>query len=58
MSYDPFARGDAPVGVRTIELRDAMREGRQVSIEVWYPVLESDLARTFAGRGIGLEVAA
>ncbi len=35
-SYDPFARGQYPVGVRTSELRDAAR-GRVYAAEVWYP---------------------
>jgi dienelactone hydrolase len=35
MSYDPFARGPAPVGVKTISLRDA--EGRPLVTEIWYP---------------------
>ncbi len=33
--YDPFSRGSAPAGVKTIELRDAL--GRQLVTEVWYP---------------------
>jgi hypothetical protein len=36
VSYDPFARGEAAVGVRTIELSDARREDRRVPVEVWY----------------------
>lgn len=36
MSYDPFARGPHPVGVRTVELDDAARN-RRVPLEIWYP---------------------
>jgi dienelactone hydrolase len=35
-SYDPFARGAYPVGVRTIEARDAAH-GRVFPCEIWYP---------------------
>ena len=38
MTYDPFARGTFPVGVRTIELRD--HERRPLVTEVWYPAGE------------------
>jgi dienelactone hydrolase len=34
--YDPFIRGAAPVGVRSIELRGT-RAGEVFTIEVWYP---------------------
>ena len=37
MTYDPFARGSAPVGVRTLELRDGSRGGRRITVEIWYP---------------------
>jgi dienelactone hydrolase len=37
MSYDPFARGAAPVGVRTTELRDPTRGDRTLPLELWYP---------------------
>jgi predicted dienelactone hydrolase len=36
MSYDPFRRGEHPVGVRTVQLEDAAR-GRRLVAEVWYP---------------------
>lgn len=36
MAYDPFARGPHPVGVRTVELRDAARD-RALTAEIWYP---------------------
>ncbi len=34
--YDPFARGPCPVGIRTIQARDAGRD-RSFSCEIWYP---------------------
>jgi len=37
MSILPPQRGNAPVGVRTLELRDETREGRTLPVEVWYP---------------------
>jgi dienelactone hydrolase len=37
MSYDPFSRGAAPVGVRSSELVDAARGGRRLALELWYP---------------------
>jgi dienelactone hydrolase len=37
MAYDPFSRGSAPVGVRSIELEDPTRGGRRLSLELWYP---------------------
>jgi predicted dienelactone hydrolase len=37
MTYDPFARGPHPVGVRTIALRDPARAERPLPTEVWYP---------------------
>jgi predicted dienelactone hydrolase len=36
MTYDPFRRGDHPVGVRTVTLDDAAR-GHRLVAEVWYP---------------------
>lgn len=41
MSYDPFARGPVPVGVRTIELCDASRGDRKLTVELWYPATEA-----------------
>lgn len=35
--YDPFLRGGHPVGVRTVTLADAAREGRALPVEIWYP---------------------
>ncbi|HVP31628.1 MAG TPA: dienelactone hydrolase family protein [Myxococcota bacterium] len=40
MSYDPFARGPHPVGVRSFEPTDAAR-GRTLPLEVWYPAAEA-----------------
>jgi dienelactone hydrolase len=37
MDYDPFVRGAFPVGVRSGNLADAARDGRQLPFEVWYP---------------------
>ena len=37
MAYDPFSRGSAPVGVRSIELTDEARGGRRLPLELWYP---------------------
>ncbi len=34
--YDPFVRGRFPVGVRTIEARDTVRD-RLFPCEIWYP---------------------
>jgi dienelactone hydrolase len=41
MSYDSFARGPAPVGVRTIELHDESRGGRTLTVELWYPAMDA-----------------
>jgi dienelactone hydrolase len=41
ISYNPFKRGAAPVGVRTIELRDESRGGRTLTVELWYPATEA-----------------
>ncbi len=38
--YDPFARGPFPVGVRTIQIRDAARN-RLFPCEIWYPTTPS-----------------
>jgi predicted dienelactone hydrolase len=40
MTYDPFARGASPVGVRTIELRDSERGNQPLTVEIWYPAAE------------------
>jgi len=36
MSYDPFQRGQFPVGARTVTLHDRAR-GRRLTAELWYP---------------------
>lgn len=40
MSYNPFIRGEFPVGVRTVEITDVTRDGRTFPLEVWYPAAE------------------
>lgn len=37
MKYDPFNRGEYPVGVRTIELINEPLTGRNIMVEMWYP---------------------
>ena len=37
MTYDPFAQGPFPVGMRGGEVSDAARPGRALPYEVWYP---------------------
>lgn len=39
-TYDPFARGLHPVGVRSETWRDAAR-GRSLDVEIWYPALDA-----------------
>ena len=41
MTYDPFARGQYPVGVVTVQLDDRDRAGRPLEIEIWYPAAPS-----------------
>lgn len=48
MQYDPFNRGSAPVGVRTIVLRDEARSGRTLEVELWYPAAESHRGQDLA----------
>lgn len=38
-SYDPFARGAFPVGVRSEEWHDAARD-RTLPVEIWYPAAD------------------
>jgi len=45
MSYDPFSRGAAPVGVHTCELVDGARAGRRLALEVWYPAAAAQRGR-------------
>jgi predicted dienelactone hydrolase len=40
VSYNPFNRGPAPVGVRTVTATDASRGRRTLTIEIWYPATE------------------
>ena len=40
MTYDPFARGQHPVGVRSSTLQDASRKGRSMELELWYPAAD------------------
>jgi dienelactone hydrolase len=47
--YDPFIRGPFPVGVRTIEARDKVRD-RLFTCEIWYPA-----AAQHAGQDIAPE---
>lgn len=42
MTYDPFIRGNYPVGVRTIETATEPRSGRKMPVEVWYPAAEAN----------------
>lgn len=44
MSYDPFARGSHPVGVVTLNSKDALRE-RELPLEIWYPADPSQHGR-------------
>ncbi|HEX5657971.1 MAG TPA: hypothetical protein VFX59_12285 [Polyangiales bacterium] len=37
MKYDPFARGQYPVGVRSLVSRDAEHGDRELPLELWYP---------------------
>jgi predicted dienelactone hydrolase len=41
MAYDPFERGPFPVGVRSARLEDAVRAGRVLELEIWYPAAEA-----------------
>lgn len=41
MIYDPFPRGPATVGVRTITVRDETRDGRTLEVELWHPAADS-----------------
>lgn len=37
MPYDPFQRGDFPVGVRHVDLND---DGRPIPLEIWFPATD------------------
>ena len=41
MAYDPFERGNFPVGVRTFIWSDPSRGDRPLTVEVWYPATEA-----------------
>lgn len=41
MTYDPFARGPFPVGVRTVQLTDLARQQRLLPTEIWYPASDA-----------------
>jgi predicted dienelactone hydrolase len=49
MSYDPFKRGNYPVGVCTIETGKEPRSGRSLTVEVWYPATEAYRGKDTAG---------
>ena len=40
MTYDPFARGSLPVGVRTESWSDLARDNRSLPTEIWYPATD------------------
>ena len=44
MTYDPFARGDAPVGVMSREIHGSARD-RTLPVEIWYPTTEAQRGR-------------
>ena len=46
-SYDPFARGRFPVGVRTMRAHDAARD-RTFTCEIWYPAAASHAGQDLA----------
>lgn len=41
MAYDPFVRGNFPVGVRTFNWADPTRNDRLHTVEAWYPATEA-----------------
>jgi dienelactone hydrolase len=43
-SYNPFVRGRYPVGVRTFDVADPIRE-RDVPVEVWYPATDAHVGQ-------------
>lgn len=47
MTYDPFTRGQFPVGVRTVQLTDPARRNRLLPTEIWYPATD-----TYAGQDV------
>jgi dienelactone hydrolase len=47
MTYDPFARGPFPVGVRTASLTDPARQ-RSLPTEIWYPATDAHAGQDVA----------
>src|SRR5688500_3091089 len=47
MAYDPFERGNLPVGVRTFNWHDEARS-RPLTVEVWYPATEAHRGQDLA----------
>ncbi|MYE10422.1 MAG: prolyl oligopeptidase family serine peptidase [Gammaproteobacteria bacterium] len=45
MSYDPFQRGDFPVGVRHVDLDD---DGRHIPLTVWFPATDAHQGQDLA----------
>lgn len=48
MSYDPFARGKFPVGVRTANACDVSRDHRGLTFEIWYPATDAHAGQDLA----------
>lgn len=48
MTYDPFARGPFPAGVRTLYAADPTRDGRPLTFEVWYPAAAAHAGQDLA----------
>ncbi|MCC6847093.1 MAG: dienelactone hydrolase family protein [Deltaproteobacteria bacterium] len=48
MAYDPFERGNLPVGVRTFNWSDSSRGDRFLPVEVWYPAAEAHRGQDLA----------
>ena len=48
MTYDPFARGVFPVGVRSLDAIDEERGNRALPIELWYPATDAYAAQDLA----------
>lgn len=48
MTYDPFARGRFPVGVRSLPYRDRESD-RELEFELWYPASERHRGEDLAG---------
>jgi hypothetical protein len=48
MAYDPFERGNLPVGVRTFNWSDPDRNDRLLTVEAWYPATETHRGQDLA----------